>query len=200
MEDPTFHEYPMDSFEYMLDELDLQSLSGSPECYSSYPYLTSESKPNCFPDENLDQCVAPPRTTKKLKTFEMVDHKASASPSSQLISFENASSVASKKSHNLNSVVKKPKVENGFSENIDFAALVSQGAYEDKSFFNYDDRAYKVATTARNPIQAQEHVMAERKRREKLSQRFVALSAMVPGLKKVPQLSKLLFEKSLHVC
>jgi hypothetical protein len=27
--------------------------------------------------------------------------------------------------------------------------------------------------------------MAERKRREKLSQRFIALSAIVPGLKKV---------------
>nr|XP_018677684.1 PREDICTED: transcription factor bHLH25-like isoform X2 [Musa acuminata subsp. malaccensis]XP_018677685.1 PREDICTED: transcription factor bHLH25-like isoform X2 [Musa acuminata subsp. malaccensis] len=31
----------------------------------------------------------------------------------------------------------------------------------------------------------QEHVMAERKRREKLTQRFIALSAVVPGLKKL---------------
>lgn len=31
-----------------------------------------------------------------------------------------------------------------------------------------------------------DHIMAERKRREKLSQRFIALSAIVPGLKKVP--------------
>lgn len=30
-----------------------------------------------------------------------------------------------------------------------------------------------------------EHIIAERKRREKLSQRFIALSAIVPGLKKV---------------
>lgn len=33
--------------------------------------------------------------------------------------------------------------------------------------------------------QAQEHIIAERKRREKLSQRFIALSAAIPGLKKV---------------
>lgn len=33
--------------------------------------------------------------------------------------------------------------------------------------------------------QAQDHILAERKRREKLSQRFIALSALVPGLKKV---------------
>ena len=32
---------------------------------------------------------------------------------------------------------------------------------------------------------AKEHVLAERKRREKLTQRFIALSAIVPGLKKV---------------
>lgn len=33
--------------------------------------------------------------------------------------------------------------------------------------------------------QAQEHIIAERKRREKLSQRFIALSAVIPDLKKV---------------
>lgn len=38
----------------------------------------------------------------------------------------------------------------------------------------------------RTPLQAQDHVLAERKRRERLSERFVALSAMIPGLKKVP--------------
>lgn len=33
--------------------------------------------------------------------------------------------------------------------------------------------------------QARDHILAERKRREKLSQRFIALSAMLPGLKKM---------------
>ncbi|CAL9066392.1 unnamed protein product [Musa banksii] len=37
----------------------------------------------------------------------------------------------------------------------------------------------------------QEHVMAERKRREKLTQRFIALSAVVPGLKKMDKASVL---------
>lgn len=39
--------------------------------------------------------------------------------------------------------------------------------------------------------QTQVHIMAERKRREKLSQQFIALSAMVPGLKKVTDRSYL---------
>ncbi|CAM8900852.1 unnamed protein product [Rhodiola kirilowii] len=38
---------------------------------------------------------------------------------------------------------------------------------------------------------AQDHVIAERKRREKLSQRFIALSAVVPGLKKTDKASVL---------
>lgn len=35
------------------------------------------------------------------------------------------------------------------------------------------------------PSTSQDHIIAERKRREKLSQRFIALSAIVPGLKKM---------------
>lgn len=38
---------------------------------------------------------------------------------------------------------------------------------------------------------AQDHIIAERKRREKLTQRFVALSALVPGLKKMDKASVL---------
>lgn len=41
------------------------------------------------------------------------------------------------------------------------------------------------AASAKPPSYAQDHIIAERKRREKLSQRFIALSAVLPGLKKV---------------
>ncbi|XP_074308785.1 transcription factor bHLH18-like [Silene latifolia] len=41
----------------------------------------------------------------------------------------------------------------------------------------------------RDPEQVQGHILAERKRRELLSQRFIALSAMVPGLKKIDKTS-----------
>ena len=43
----------------------------------------------------------------------------------------------------------------------------------------------KVPSMIRNPIQVQDHVLAERKRREKLAQRFVSLSSLLPDLKKV---------------
>ncbi|KAK1440650.1 hypothetical protein QVD17_06479 [Tagetes erecta] len=43
----------------------------------------------------------------------------------------------------------------------------------------------KVPTTVRNPVQVQDHVLAERKRREKLAQRFISLSSLLPDLKKM---------------
>lgn len=65
-------------------------------------------------------------------------------------------------------------------------ALISQG-----TFANRDDVAKtsqgtkKTNARTRPPSQTYDHIIAERKRREQLSQRFVALSAIVPGLKKV---------------
>ncbi|CAA6667445.1 unnamed protein product [Spirodela intermedia] len=43
----------------------------------------------------------------------------------------------------------------------------------------------------RSPSRSKDHSIAERRRREKLSQRFIALSAMVPGLKKMDKASVL---------
>ncbi|XP_020572245.1 transcription factor bHLH18-like isoform X2 [Phalaenopsis equestris] len=47
------------------------------------------------------------------------------------------------------------------------------------------------AVASRPSSHNQEHIMAERKRREKLSQRFIALSAIVPDLKKMDKASVL---------
>ncbi|CAK9868499.1 unnamed protein product [Sphagnum jensenii] len=46
-------------------------------------------------------------------------------------------------------------------------------------------------SVTKNSGHTQDHIMAERKRREKLSQRFIALSAVVPGLKKMDKASVL---------
>ncbi|CAN6292331.1 unnamed protein product [Urochloa humidicola] len=52
-------------------------------------------------------------------------------------------------------------------------------------------RAPAPAAATRPPSQNQDHILAERKRREKLSQRFIALSKIVPGLKKMDKASVL---------
>ncbi|KAI6695011.1 hypothetical protein NL676_022721 [Syzygium grande] len=46
-------------------------------------------------------------------------------------------------------------------------------------------------TYSRTTLHAQEHTIAEKKRREKLSQRFIALSAIIPGLTKLDKASVL---------
>ncbi|CAD6335510.1 unnamed protein product [Miscanthus lutarioriparius] len=64
---------------------------------------------------------------------------------------------------------------------------------------SYDDMAAvaeaankaPAAAATRPASQNQDHILAERKRREKLSQRFIALSKIVPGLKKMDKASVL---------
>ncbi|XP_073023166.1 transcription factor bHLH18-like [Primulina eburnea] len=51
--------------------------------------------------------------------------------------------------------------------------------------------AKRISSNTRVLTQAQDHILAERRRREKLSQRFIALSALVPGLKKMDKASVL---------
>ncbi|KAK6151096.1 hypothetical protein DH2020_016028 [Rehmannia glutinosa] len=83
--------------------------------------------------------------------------------------------------------------------NPDEEAAVSEimKSHDQGSFVDTEDqplkRNTKKATGARvrPPSQTYDHIIAERKRREQLSQRFVALSTIVPGLKKTDKTSVL---------
>ncbi|XP_076919468.1 transcription factor bHLH18-like [Bidens hawaiensis] len=52
-------------------------------------------------------------------------------------------------------------------------------------FLQSIDSTTRFQRTRRNERQSQEHVLAERKRREKLAERFVSLSTLLPGIKKM---------------
>ncbi|KAI4299210.1 hypothetical protein L6164_032690 [Bauhinia variegata] len=62
--------------------------------------------------------------------------------------------------------------------------LTSQGSLlgNQNYMFKACERAQKISSP--KVPQPQDHIIAERKRRERLSQRFIALSALLPGLKK----------------
>lgn len=47
------------------------------------------------------------------------------------------------------------------------------------------EESKKTDSVTRSHNQHHDHIIAERKRREKISQQFIALSALIPGLKKV---------------
>ncbi|XP_078430464.1 transcription factor bHLH25-like [Wolffia australiana] len=49
----------------------------------------------------------------------------------------------------------------------------------------------RIKTGVRPPAQAHDHIIAERKRRENLNRRFIGLSALLPGLKKMDKASVL---------
>lgn len=199
-----FEHYPLDCLAFEDD--DFQDLSG---CGDSYSSLSSKRKRDdeWFSEGSPESHVSHQTPTKQFKSnnntscswtsstiitptmaepIAPLNNSASNLPS-QIISFYNSNSspdVASshhhQKSHSLDSsVVVKPK-----TESLDFSApfSISQPQKTD-SFWLQLER--KTTPIARNTIQAQDHVIAERKRREKLSQRFIALSAMLPGLKKV---------------
>ncbi|CBI25069.3 hypothetical protein VitviT2T_003813 [Vitis vinifera] len=91
--------------------------------------------------------------------------------------------------------VVKPKeeaVSSKSSATFPSDGLVSQGLFENQNYvFKASQGAKRISTTTARHSQTQDHIIAERKRREKLSQRFIALSAIVPGLKKMDKASVL---------
>ncbi|XP_075104688.1 transcription factor bHLH25-like [Nicotiana tabacum] len=71
--------------------------------------------------------------------------------------------------------------------------MVSQESFANQNYmFKANCQGAKSTVSTNGKLtQAQDHIIAERKRREKLSQRFIALSALIPGLKKMDKASVL---------
>lgn len=178
MEDPTY--FTCDKYQLMnslddqhymtsLDELlNFQSFS-SQESYTTSPIFV----PNM--SENLICNSVPTESpvVEKLVSKQLKSSMASTSSSSQIISFENS---------NLG-----PNIEAAGSNGY----LIFKSSHDETQSCapKYEEEVMiktrvgsKYSST---PSYSQEHVVAERKRREKLTQRFVALSAVIPGLKKV---------------
>lgn len=98
--------------------------------------------------------------------------------------------------HHHQSMVMKPK-EEIISMNFPRDLMVSQGSIGNQNYVFKTNQGAKSLSPKARLTQAQDHIMAERKRREKLSQRFIQLSALVPGLKKVQFLSLPRFHSNL---
>nr|WIE96106.1 basic helix-loop-helix transcription factor [Loropetalum chinense var. rubrum] len=135
------------------------------------------------------------RPPKQLKTNSWNSCKLDPISNPQPASCPNILSFVNSNCPNQVSYV-KPKEEQMSSKSITATSipsdiLTSQGSFGNQSYvFKANEGAKKSSTTARSS-QTQDHIIAERKRREKLSQRFIALSAIVPGLKKTDKASVL---------
>ncbi|KAH0700377.1 transcription factor bHLH18-like [Solanum tuberosum] len=124
----------------------------------------------------------------------------SSSPS--VISFSNSNSpsatpttTAQNYFENLNTSV-KTEIPSGTTLNFSSSNTSPDSDYDDSKQlfqamgFGADDISQtKKMNYSRTPLQAQDHVLAERKRRERLTQYFVTLSTLIPNLKKLDKAS-----------
>ncbi|MBA0832615.1 hypothetical protein Goarm_016998, partial [Gossypium armourianum] len=169
--------------------------SFSSESYSSYPNLYTKNTTTAISGSSSIE-TPDYRPAKHLKTthHHHVPPKPS-SPTSQILSFGNSNSLPATSHHhfyNVNNTV-NPKDETVSSGNMNFLPPVTNGPYESTNYApKINNHGVKrTYSMTRTPSVAQDHIIAERKRREKLSQRFIALSAIVPGLKKMDKASVL---------
>ncbi|XP_050373870.1 transcription factor bHLH18-like [Argentina anserina] len=196
MEDPTFlNQYEMNShLDYSFEDLNFQSFST--ESHSSYPDFTPhqndvDQRPAKQPKINHSNWNSCTTTHDHIITVP----KASSSASSHLISFDNSNSSEYGSLDCTTAVRPRTEVVGSGGKLSSIPTLISKGNSYDPQACS-PNRAYgqgvkRAATVTRSPLHAQDHVLAERKRREKLSQRFIALSALVPGLKKMDKASVL---------
>ncbi|KAL5753240.1 hypothetical protein ACOSQ2_023747 [Xanthoceras sorbifolium] len=188
----------MDSLAEFTGEQDIASALGlgenfkqsfSSESYSSYTTTLNETPQTTF--------HKPCKQTKtnSWNSSTTTDHMSPiSSPTSHFLSFEQPSSPPKHFYRNLDSSF-KPKDEAASSAgNIHFPLhLISENSLDSH---NYAAQANNHGTkrsysNTKTPSMTKDHILAERKRREKLSQRFIALSAIVPGLKKMDKASVL---------
>ncbi|KAK4367891.1 hypothetical protein RND71_011683 [Anisodus tanguticus] len=124
----------------------------------------------------------------------------SSSPS--VISFSNSylpsattTTAAQNYFENLNTSV-KAEVPSGTTINFSTSNISLDSDYDDSQqlfqamrFGAGDITQTKKISYSRTPLQAQDHVLAERKRRERLTQYFISLSTIIPNLKKLDKAS-----------
>ncbi|KAK4712039.1 hypothetical protein R3W88_006552 [Solanum pinnatisectum] len=130
-------------------------------------------------------------------TFSSPSPSPPPSSSPSVISFSNSNSPsATPTAQNYFKNLIKSEVPSGTTINFSSSNTSPDSDYDDSKQlfqamgFGADDISQKKKMNySRTPLQAQDHVLAERKRRERLTQYFVTLSTLIPNLKKLDKAS-----------
>nr|XP_025699280.1 transcription factor bHLH19 isoform X1 [Arachis hypogaea] len=108
---------------------------------------------------------------------------------SQILSFDNSDSLSSSPSNNTTEFY---ELKNTLNQRQDSVETPNNNNKKSDSLNTQNVEAKSTSTLGkRSPSHAHDHIIAERKRREKISQSFIALAALVPGLKKMDKASVL---------
>ncbi|XP_072991396.1 transcription factor bHLH18-like [Typha latifolia] len=179
MDDPSFfHQWKADSLDQITDQ-EIAAALGQ-EFQQSFSSESHTSYPSYHPITG-NICMERPKKVLKASSWD------------SCITEQNSAAVADASSP---SILSFGKLEGPKNQLDLYGGAVSMREEMEISFPNGAKRKYEmmvgqgVKKTRPNP-QNQDHIIAERKRREKLSQRFIALSAIVPGLKKMDKASVL---------
>ncbi|CAA2973289.1 transcription factor bHLH18-like [Olea europaea subsp. europaea] len=137
---------------------------------------TTDLCPSSYP-EPKQMAIEPPSKQKKPNNHHLrmpTFHSTSSTPI--ILNFSNVNSPQSPQQVNLRSSNQEEKqaVTETFRNSLEARKTA---------------RTTKKTSRVRPPSQTYDHIIAERKRREQLSQLFVALSTIVPGLKKMDRTS-----------
>lgn len=176
VEDPNFS-LPTNIVDPIYNDTDF--VSSYLESYTNYePSLNQQS----LEGETL---VIKTTFEKLCSSNQVTNTKASTSTYTNFIAFGHPSSTPLEEHQYDGGLVQKeamPQQIFDFSSNVSEASL-----YKHCHASVCGDQEMKIEDSMvhKSPIQVQEHVVAERKRRQKLNKLFIGLSANIPGLKKV---------------
>ncbi|TKY71555.1 Transcription factor bHLH25 [Spatholobus suberectus] len=187
IEDPNF------LHQWQLNSIDVTSLTGATFGEILQKHSLSDN-PNFNPKTHME--TSPTGIERPAKQLRNNSWNPNKSQQTSEIQYDSCSNLLSFVNSNYTSELGlvKPKVEMvcpKIDNNTLAEMLISQGTLGNQNYlFKACQEAKKIETRPKLS-QPQDHIIAERKRREKLSQRFIALSALVPGLKKMDKASVL---------
>ncbi|KAG2298646.1 hypothetical protein Bca52824_035118 [Brassica carinata] len=168
MEDSSFMDLMLDTDEYLIDDWE-----------SDFPLIPGETTDhqNTEPGSGSEFMLTPERPTKQLKVNSISSSTSSPSSSSS------SGSLTTPQVISFGSPDPKMNV-------VEASFNFSNQANMDK---NLGSKRKECGNNGgkREPHLLKEHVLAERKRRQKLNERLIALSALLPGLKKADKASVL---------
>ncbi|KAL5819907.1 hypothetical protein ACOSQ4_023749 [Xanthoceras sorbifolium] len=198
------HQCDMDSLAEFTNDQDIANALGlggnlkqsfSTESFSSYAANFTETSQT---QTRFDRPSKQTKTNSWNSTITTDHLSPVSSPTSQFLSFDQSNPTPATNSKHLYKNIDyslKPKDEAASTQvNIHFPRhLGSENSLDTQNYASKANNhginmSYSMTKT---PAMAKDHILAERKRREKLSQRFIALSAIVPGLKKMDKASVL---------
>lgn len=163
----------------------------SSESYTSYHVSNSETLINSSTDEtNLNRPtkkIKTKNTTSNLQHLSISPTSSHSSHTSQNISFENLDPLSSPATyfHGFGCTLNT-------KQNEDVLVQLSQPQHRNMTQNHKgSSKNPQGRGTKRSLANAHDHIIAERKRREKLSQSLIALAALIPGLKKMDKASVL---------